>query len=77
MIEFKNITRELLFEKIKGHNFRVKGFDDSGELISDLSVEKLVDDFLHDRLQMTVFDSPLQIFDLPKVCKSLRLMFRN
>lgn len=65
--EFQNLTMEKATERIKEMNGLVFGYTEESEVVRNMICADLIRDWHVGNLTMTVFDSPLHIFDLPPV----------
>ena len=65
--EFLDPPFEKVLERFKKSSDRVFGYDDSGDHVEGLRLSTLVEEWLGDRLEVKVLDSPVHIVDLPPV----------
>jgi uncharacterized RmlC-like cupin family protein len=65
--EFLSTPFEVVLERFRTSKELVFGYDGSGNYVEDLALSALVEQWLGDRLDVKVLDSPMHIIDLPPV----------
>jgi Cupin-like domain len=68
--EFNYLSQKYVSTEIrKNPHWKVSATNEMGEKVYDLVLKELLDKFYNDTLNFQVFDTPLHMFDLPKVLK--------